>query len=106
MANISATQKREHAVLNKMQTELAFFADRQKMTVAATSDASIPLAFNFDAFQLVDGEFDFTPSNNQSASMQSNDCAPTLSQEGNGADSLEWFSRLLQNAANSPTFMS
>ncbi len=103
MANFSAAQKREHAVLNKIQTELQFFADRQVMTVANEPDRSVPLVFNLDAFQLTDGNIDFTPGSLQAPQDNSSLCATSLApspeSDSAGPDSLEWFSRLLQNAA-------
>lgn len=103
MSNFTAAQKREHAVLNKIQNELAFFADRQVMNVSSAASTSVPLVFNLDAFELIDGEFDFTPTNHQAKSDYTSVCAPAPAQshesEGAGPDSLEWFSRLLQNAA-------
>lgn len=103
MANFTATQKREHAVLTKIQNELSFFADRSVMTVAANTPTSVPLAFNLDAFELVDGDIDFTPAELQVPAANTLDYAPAPVQvkESDGAapQSLEWFSRLLQNAA-------
>ena len=102
MANGTATQKREHAVLNKIQNELAFFADRQMMTVSTTADSTVPLAFNLDAFELFDGDIDFTPGSHQqaeSAACLSQAPAENHDSVSAGPDSLEWFSRLLQNAA-------
>lgn len=106
MANFTATQKREHAVLNKIQNELAFFADRQMMTVSSSVNSTVPLAFNLDAFELIDGDIDFTPGSQQlTDSTESTACmnsqAPAVDHDSvnAGPDSLEWFSRLLQNAA-------
>lgn len=103
MANFSAAQKREHAVLTKIQNELSFFQDRQTMTVASSANSSVPLAFNLDAFELTDGDIDFTPGNLHGTADNVNHGASTQAQkhESDGAapDSLEWFSRLLQNAA-------
>jgi hypothetical protein len=103
MANFSAAQKREHAVLNKIQNELAFMADRQTMTVASSPVSSVPLIFNLDAFELTDGNIDFTPGNLHAPADIVNHGASTPAQkhesDGAGPDSLEWFSALLQNAA-------
>ena len=103
MANFSAAQKREHAVLNKIQNELAFMADRQTMTVASSANSSVPLVFNLDAFELTDGNFDFTPGDLHASTDIARHGASLPAQkhdsDGAGPDSLEWFSRLLQNAA-------
>ena len=103
MANFTATQKREHAVLNKIQNELSYFADRRVMSVAANTQSSVPLAFNLDAFELVDGDIDFTPAQLQAPAANSSDYAPApvpvKETDGAAPQSLEWFSRLLQNAA-------
>jgi hypothetical protein len=103
MANFSAAQKREHAVLNKIQNELAFFQDRQSMTVAGSINSSVPHVFNLDAFELIDGDFDFTPGSQQPTTdaIHAASHAPVENHDSvnAGPDSLEWFSRLLQNAA-------
>jgi hypothetical protein len=103
MANFTATQKREHAVLTKIQNELSFFADRKVMNVASSAPTSVPLAFNLDAFELVDGDIDFTPAKMQAPQANTSDCAPAPmpfgESDGAAPQSLEWFSRLLQNAA-------
>jgi len=102
MANFTATQKREQAVLSKIQNELSFFADRRVMTVSNSAPSSVPLAFNLDAFELIDGELDFTPAM-QAPSKNVSDSAstpvPVRETDGSGTQSLEWFNRLLQNAA-------
>ncbi len=102
MANFSAAQKREHAVLNKIQNELAYFADKQTMTVANSANSSVPLVFNLDAFEITDG-IDFTPGCTQAPADIPSHGATTPAQihesDSAGPDSLEWFSRLLQNAA-------
>jgi hypothetical protein len=101
MANFTATQKREHAVLNKIQNELAFFADRQMMSVSNSTNTTVPLAFNLDAFEITDGDIDFTPGSVQATSdITCVSQTPVQSHDSDSAvDSLEWFSRLLQNAA-------
>ena len=103
MANFSAAQKREHAVLNKIQNELAFFQDRQTMTVASSANSSVPHVFNLDAFELTDGDIDFTPGSQQppTDATYAASHAPVENHDSvdAGPDSLEWFSRLLQNAA-------
>lgn len=100
MANFTAAQKREHAVLTKIQNELAFMADRQTMTVAGSTNSSVPLVFNLDAFELTDGNIDFTPASHEAPADIPILGVSTPSQiDGAGPDSLEWFSRLLQNAA-------
>lgn len=102
MANFSAAQKREHAVLTKIQTELEYFANKQVMTVASSVNSNVPLAFNLDAFQIIDGDIDFAPESYQSQSEISPSCSTAVQDyapENAGPDSLEWFSSLLQNAA-------
>jgi hypothetical protein len=102
MANFSAAQKREHAVLNKIQNELGFCADRQVMTVANPVNSSVPPVFNLDAFELTDG-LDFTPGSQQQTpdATYAASYAPVENHDSvnAGPDSLEWFSTLLQNAA-------
>lgn len=104
MSNFTAAQKREHAVLNKIQNELAYFADRQVMNVSNAANSSVPLVFNLDAFELIDGDIDFTPGNHHAQPDFTSVCAPAPAQshesDGAGPESLEWFSRLLQNAAS------
>lgn len=102
MANFTATQKREHAVLNKIQNELAFFAERPMMTVSNSTNTTVPLAFNLDAFELIDGDIDFTPGSHQpaDATCVASHAPVDIHESVNaGPDSLEWFSALLQNAA-------
>ena len=106
MANFTATQKREHAVLNKIQNELSFLSDRQTMAVSCPVNSTVPLAFHLDAFELIDGNIDFAPGSQQlsdgtdrTACMNSQAPAVDHDSVNAGPDSLEWFSRLIQNAA-------
>lgn len=104
MASAAAIQKRESAVLGKIQTELAYFVDRGSMSVSGNKNAHVPEEFNLDSFQIVDGDSDFTPVY-QVLNTQEVDCSasPPAGDERSGfSESLEWFGRLLETATSAP----
>ncbi|CAN5405173.1 hypothetical protein BH10CYA1_BH10CYA1_00890 [soil metagenome] len=96
MASEAAIQKRELAVLGKIQTELAFFVDRQTMNFG-NRDNSVPKEFDFDSFEIID---DSVAKNLVDQSGKSEQDAQSMPAAEQGPENLEWFSTLLKTASN------
>lgn len=102
MASAAAIQKREAAVLGKIQLELSFFVDRQAMSVTSTGNLNVPKEFNLDNFQICDGNIDFTPECHLEKTQNIENLAspPASDDKDSFTESLEWFGRLLETASN------
>jgi hypothetical protein len=97
MASEAAIQKRELAVLGKIQTELAFFVDRQ--TMQFDRDNSVPKEFDFDNFEIIDNT---PPRTRNEQWRQTEQCAQSMPAAAaeEGPENLEWFAKLLSTASS------
>ncbi len=94
MASEAAIQKRELAVLGKIQTELSFFVDRQTMSFGNRDNSSVPKEFNLDNFEIVDDSVAINRADHSEHPAQ------WMAAQEQGPENLEWFSKIL-NAASS-----